>query len=233
MTKTMRTLYSLAAVVILGTVGYAQETPKTVEKKALPNAQQDNGNLVRSLNTLQGNLTLQAGANISITPSGNSLTIAAPNALSGIVHDSSLKGNGTAVSPLSIAPEGPVNPYYGRGTLTILEGNLDNFGSEVPHPSGNQVVVEFASGQCTVPTTQKLVGLQLIVFTEGIGNPYFFTPTFLGTSFGVDTYVFSQPMKLYINPAEEVRFRGVRTNQASTVGCSMQLSGHLIPVPTP
>lgn len=106
MTKTMRTLYALAVVVIVGTVAYAQEKPKTVDQKALPNVQPNAENLVRSLNTLQGDVTLQAGTNITITPSGNMLMISAPNALTGIVHDSSLKGNGTAASPLSVAPEG-------------------------------------------------------------------------------------------------------------------------------
>jgi hypothetical protein len=59
--------------------------------------------VVRSLNGLTGNVTLAAGANITITPSGNTLTIAAANALTGVTHDATLQGNGTGASPLGVA----------------------------------------------------------------------------------------------------------------------------------
>lgn len=59
--------------------------------------------VVRSLNGLTGNVTLAAGTNITITPSGNTLTIAAANALTGVVHDATLQGNGTVAAPLGVA----------------------------------------------------------------------------------------------------------------------------------
>ena len=59
--------------------------------------------VVRSLNGLTGDLTLAAGANITITPSGNTLTIAATNALTGVAHDATLQGNGSGASPLGVA----------------------------------------------------------------------------------------------------------------------------------
>ena len=59
--------------------------------------------VVRSLNGLTGNVTLQAGANIQITPSGNALIIAAPNALTGVVHDTTIQGVGTSGAPLAVA----------------------------------------------------------------------------------------------------------------------------------
>ena len=59
--------------------------------------------VVRSLNGLMGDVTLAAGANITITPSGNTLTIAAPNSLTSIAHDATLQGNGTSGSPLGVA----------------------------------------------------------------------------------------------------------------------------------
>src|SRR5262249_27874515 len=59
--------------------------------------------VVRSLNGLMGDVTLAAGANITITPVGNTITIAGPNALTGVFHDSTLDGNGTSGSPLSVA----------------------------------------------------------------------------------------------------------------------------------
>lgn len=59
--------------------------------------------VVRSLNGLMGDLTLVPGANIVITPGSNTVTISASGLLSGVVHDATLTGNGTAGSPLGVA----------------------------------------------------------------------------------------------------------------------------------
>ena len=61
------------------------------------------GQVVSSLNNLKGNVTLAAGPNISITPSGNTLTISAAGALTAIAHDVTLVGAGTSAQPLGIA----------------------------------------------------------------------------------------------------------------------------------
>jgi hypothetical protein len=82
--------------------------------------------VVRSLNGLMGDLTLQAGANITITPSGNTLTIAAPNSLSAVTHNATLTGNGTSASPLGVAV-----PLLLRGSSSpqpILLVQNDGFG---------------------------------------------------------------------------------------------------------
>lgn len=57
---------------------------------------------VRSLNGLQGNVTLAGSANVIITPNGNTLTIATTNVLTGVAHDATLKGDGTAATPLGL-----------------------------------------------------------------------------------------------------------------------------------
>jgi hypothetical protein len=59
-----------------------------------------------SLNGLMGSVTLVAGTNITITPSGKTLTIAAPNALTAVSHDATLAGSGTNALPLGIANGG-------------------------------------------------------------------------------------------------------------------------------
>ena len=61
------------------------------------------GQVVKSLNGLTDNVSLTAGTNITITPSGNSLNIAAPNLLGSVTHDATLAGNGTSAAPLRIA----------------------------------------------------------------------------------------------------------------------------------
>ncbi len=97
--------------------------------------------VVRSLNGLMGDLQLAAGANINITPSGNLLTIAAPNLLSAIAHDGTLAGNGTQASPLGVAV--PLNltgavPSSGSGEAVIKATNtaagtgVSAFGGSTP-----------------------------------------------------------------------------------------------------
>ena len=77
-----------------------------------------NGTVVRSLNGLFDNLTLAAGANITITPAGNTLTIAAPNSLTTVAHDSTLTGNGTSGSPLGVANGGIGNAQLAENAVT-------------------------------------------------------------------------------------------------------------------
>jgi hypothetical protein len=59
--------------------------------------------VVKSLNGLFDNVSLAAGSNITITPSGNTLTIATNSAAGSVTHDVTLTGNGTSGSPLGIS----------------------------------------------------------------------------------------------------------------------------------
>jgi hypothetical protein len=63
------------------------------------------GQVVKSLNGLTNNVTLQAGSNVTITPSGNTLTVASTGGggLSAVSHDTTLSGSGTGGSPLGVA----------------------------------------------------------------------------------------------------------------------------------
>src|SRR5712692_1827466 len=84
--------------------------------------------VVRSLNLLSGDLMLNPGANITITPLGNTLTIAAPGSISAVAHDSTLAGDGTSASPLQL----PV-PLFFTGSVLGTAGapgvlNVNNTG---------------------------------------------------------------------------------------------------------
>jgi trimeric autotransporter adhesin len=61
-----------------------------------------NGSVVRSFNGLFDNIQLAAGSNVTITPAGNTLTIAAVSGLGAVAHDETLAGDGSAASPLKI-----------------------------------------------------------------------------------------------------------------------------------
>ena len=75
-----------------------------------------NGSVVRSFNGLFDNIQFAAGSNITITPAGNTLTIAAPNVLSAVAHDATLTGNGAAASLLGIANGGVSAPKLNATT---------------------------------------------------------------------------------------------------------------------
>jgi hypothetical protein len=78
------------------------------------------GQVVKSLNGLFDTVTLVgAGPNITITPSGNMLTIAAPNALSSVAHNATLTGNGTSGMPLSVAAPLSLSQSFPIAILTV------------------------------------------------------------------------------------------------------------------
>jgi hypothetical protein len=70
---------------------------------ALTGAKLATGQVVRNLNGLTDNVTLAPGANITITPSGNTLTIAASPKSAAVAHNSTLLGDGSSTSPLGVA----------------------------------------------------------------------------------------------------------------------------------
>jgi hypothetical protein len=78
-----------------------------------------NGTVVRSLNGLFDQVLLAGGANITITPVGNTLTIASPNSLTSVAHDSTLTGAGTIASPLGVADGGIANLQLANNAVTL------------------------------------------------------------------------------------------------------------------
>ena len=106
---------------------------------AVTGARIANGAVVRSINNLFDTLTLQAGPNVTITPSGNVLTIAASAALTGVTHDTSLTGGGSAASPLGVTV--PLN-LSGSGDGVVIVSSSNGTGVKA---SGQDIGV-FATG---------------------------------------------------------------------------------------
>lgn len=75
--------------------------------------------VVRSLNGLTGDVTLAATSPISITQLGNTLTIASPNSLTSVAHNSTLTGTGTSVSPLGVANGGIGNAQLADNSVSL------------------------------------------------------------------------------------------------------------------
>ncbi len=105
---------SAAAAISAVTGNVAAEGPLSIATSGVNTTQLANnavmavkiakGMVVRSLNGLSDNVTLEAGSNITITLSGNTLKIDAPNVLSSsVAHDTTLTGDGSASTPLGLA----------------------------------------------------------------------------------------------------------------------------------
>jgi hypothetical protein len=133
-------------------LGIANGGVQTVHlaNNAVTSAKLANATAVRSLNGLTDNVQLAAGANITVTPTGNTLTVAAPNALTTVAHDSTLTGQGTAASPLGV-----VQPVVGNQTTTLLfpfvtnQAGLDT-SIVISNTSKDTVGTPPQSGTCTL-----------------------------------------------------------------------------------
>lgn len=125
----------------------------------------DPNQVVRSLNGLKGDLTLAAGTNITVTPSGNNtLTIAAPNALTAVFHDATLAGNGTGVAPLGIANGGVGTTQLANNAVTA---NKIASGQVIKSLNGLTDNVTFAAGSGITLTP---VGNTLTI-ASAVSNP--------------------------------------------------------------
>lgn len=107
--------------------------------------------VVKSFNGLFDDVTLAAGANITITPSGNMLTIAASDGdgISRVIHDTTLDGAGTAAMPL--------------GIHVPLALNMSGAGAVISATNGNATGIQ-GSGNIGV------LGIEGDVDVEGIGG---------------------------------------------------------------
>jgi hypothetical protein len=101
---------------------------------------------VTSLNGLTGALKLTPGSGISITPSGNAISIAytggGGSGLTSVTHDSSLAGAGTGSSPLAIANGQVVRSLNGlHDTVTLAAGS-----NVTLTPSGSTITIAASGG---------------------------------------------------------------------------------------
>jgi hypothetical protein len=186
--------------------------------------------VVRSLNGLKGDLLLVGGANITVSSAGNTITVAAPNALTRVVHDATLTGDGTTASPLSVVQgAGDASQPFQVSLGRVSPGASEPF----TVPAGKRLVIEFVGASITRPTS---VDLQ--------PNDFVFIRTELGSTMvehdlvsyriesrpaptGFTTYLVGQIVKLYADPGTQVQ--ALFATDASSA--RVTLSGHFVNVP--
>jgi hypothetical protein len=116
-----------------------------------------NGTVVRSLNGLFDNVALAGGTNITITPSGNTLTIASPNSLTSVAHDSTLTGAGTIALPLGVANGGIGNAQLANNAVTLSKiasgqvvTGLNNLTDSVTLAAGSNITITPSGNTLTI-----------------------------------------------------------------------------------
>jgi hypothetical protein len=145
------------------------------------------GQAVRSLNGLHDAVTLAAGPNVTITPSGNTLTLAASGAggLAAVTHDDSLKGDGTGGHPLGVklplvlhTDTGPIgNLSSADGGLTILVST----GQALVATTGGSALPAMTVGGAGIALAVDGVGQGIEANSSGIGVRATGTPGISGT----------------------------------------------------
>jgi hypothetical protein len=148
----------------------------------------DPNQVVRSLNGLRGDVTLAAGVNITVTPSGgNTLTIAAPNVLTSVVHNATLTGNGTAASPLGIANGGVGTNQLADNAVTAAKiapatvvRSLNGLKDNVTLAAGSNITLTSVGNTLTIASTaadpeqnafQRSIDLSVTAdFKGGVGS---------------------------------------------------------------
>ncbi len=193
-------------------------------------------NVVKSLNDLTGDVTLQAGANITVTPNGNSLILAAPTALSSVVTDASLTGNGTSGNPLRVAAMPDSTIRFSESVSFSISAPASANGAELMTvPAGKRLVIEHASGQCFAPPGQYIFKFEIEFYSPTLPKRarFFIVPSALGNDpiLG-NVYVASSPVKFYVDAGYTVEARAWRQTLVSgTVNCSFNYSGSLVDQP--
>jgi hypothetical protein len=182
--------------------------------------------VVRSLNGLKGDLLLAGGANITVSSAGNTITVAAPNALTRVAHDATLTGEGTAASPLSVV--------QGAGNASQpFQITLDP-DETFTVPAGKRLVIEYVGAFYSVPTDPSLQPVNSIAIHTQIGSAavdhrvlsHRISISTGGPAFTI--YHVGQNVRLYADPGTQVS----GTNFPSDTGtASLTLSGHFVNVP--
>jgi hypothetical protein len=203
------------------------------------------GQVVRSLNGLTGEVQLAGSQNITITKSGNTLTVAAPNALTAVAHDATLTGNGTPASPLGVASplevrdrDNPARqPVQLRGNCNL--NNMQVICTTTPLtylvPQGKRLVIEYASMQASMPEGQSVtMFIQVEIPNTLLIGRHFLplsAPAHDGVNAGGPFTSVGQVIRIYVEPGLTVVVNGARNNGTGSANYELSLSGHLVDLP--
>jgi hypothetical protein len=184
-----------------GGVGTAQLANNAVTAAKIAPAQ-----VVKGINGLTDGVVLQAGANLSISTAGNTLTIAS-----------------TVSDPARTAFQGNllINFADGQG---LSSGNL-------MIPAGKRLAIEFISITSTIPGDQELVDILLTTTVNGSALDYRLSVQATGSDASPYKYVADKLVRLYSDGGTELVAVAGRTPGNGAANIQIRLSGYLVDLP--
>jgi hypothetical protein len=192
--------------------------------------------VVRSLNGLKGDVQLAAGANIAVTQGGNVITVAAPNVLTTVAHDATLKGEGTALSPLSVVQsEATIEPTGANLTFSIPAGSTNVSATIYTVPAGKRLVIEHVSATCIAPATQVTAQFEITAkpTATAVAVGLRLVPVHIGNLSVGSLSTASTPMKLYGHSGTTIEVTATRDGTSGEASCVFNFSGFLVNLPQP
>jgi hypothetical protein len=192
---------------------------------------------VKSLNGLTGDVQLAGSQNITITKSGNTITVASPNALTTVVHDTTLTGNGTQASPLGVAlplevrdPDNPARQPV-QASISCTISNRFCTSDILTVPAGKRLVIEYASVQMQVNDPGRVGFFELTTRVNGTNVIHQLTMSqpSVGTLGDAEATV-GQQVRIYADPGTIVSGAG-RLDANSTGSFRFRISGHYVDIP--
>jgi hypothetical protein len=158
--------------------------------------------------------------------------VAAPNALTSVVHDTTLTGSGTAASPLGVAQTGAGiqvrsldNPAQHPFTQVVPENTALN-----AVPPGKRFIIEFISGIIEIPSRPSPVDRVSIKVSTTVGandaaHTHYLIAYLSPAGTLVTRYTISQSVKLILEPGEHV----VVSNDPGGL-LEITFAGHLVDI---
>ena len=170
-------------------------------------------------------------------PDGTVQSTSSTGALFTVQHDSTLMGDGTAVSPLGVSSplairdlDNPARqPFQARVTCSAT---IDGCSEFIPNPpAGKRLVIEYVTMQGEIPPGQvatfqidTTAGGEFAVHDLGLSLP--------AVAFGfVGRVVIAQRVRLYADPGVPIHAAASRNGSGSTVHFSFSISGYLVDLP--
>jgi hypothetical protein len=185
--------------------------------------------VVRSLNGLKGDVQLAAGSNITITPAGNTITVAAPNTLTAVAHDATLTGSGTAASPLSVvSTDATLEPFAQSITCFVPEGQQLQDCAITTVPTGKRLVIEYLAAGLSIEIGKIMLPPRLYVGS----TPYSLVAVTISSGTGFIFFAVAQQTRIYADQDKTVSFQLARRPPFSGLFSSeVTISGHLVDLP--
>ena len=124
-----------------------------------------------------------------------------------------------------------VTPFHQTVTSTIPNGSVSGSGI-IAVPSGQRLVIEYASAFINVPTGQNIHQLDISTEIRGVRVQHYLTRNSNGSSFGgSDVFTAGQQLRLYADGDTAVIFDVARNAASGSGSLAVTVSGYLVKIP--